>query len=141
MNIDLDKIVTRILQGTAAIGVVGVIFITGLLEAKRQQEKEERMRPAIETIDPAKLISYVDTVIVVNYKPYTKGYPSITHTINRSGKKYNIQQKGNLPVERGDEIIISIRTGTTPEGKTITDYKLVKNITTEKLTQEYMNKR
>lgn len=91
--------------------------------------------------DTTKIETKRDTVLVLDYKPRAKHSQSTTYATNKSGNEYKILQFTNLPVERGDEIVIDMQTHTTPDGKTRTEYKLVKNLTTEKLKQEYMKKR
>lgn len=91
--------------------------------------------------DTTKIETKRDTVLVLDYKPRAKHSQSTTYATNKSGTEYKILQFTNLPVERGDEIVIDMQTHTTPDGKTRTEYKLVKNLTTEKLKQEYMKKR
>lgn len=91
--------------------------------------------------DTTKIETKRDTVLVLDYKPRSKHSQSTTYATNKSGTEYKILQFTNLPVERGDEIVIDMQTHTTPDGKTRTEYKLVKNLTTEKLKQEYMKKR
>lgn len=91
--------------------------------------------------DTTKIETKRDTVLVLDYKPRSKHSQSTTYATNKSGTEYKILKITNLPVERGDEIVIDMQTHTTPDGKTKTEYKLVKNLTTEKLKQEYMKKR
>ena len=91
--------------------------------------------------DTTKIETKRDTVLVLDYKPRSKHSQSTTYATNKSGTEYKIRKVTNLPVERGDEIVIDIKKTTSPEGKSWTEYELVKNITTEKLKQEYMNKR
>lgn len=93
------------------------------------------------TADTTKIETKRDTVLVLDYKPRSKHSTSTTYATNKSGNEYNIRRIDNLPVERGDEIIIDAQTYTAPDGKSWTEYELVKNMTTEKLKQEYMNKR
>ena len=90
--------------------------------------------------DTTKIETKRDTVLVLDYKPRSKHSQSTTYATNKSGNEYKILQFTNLPVERGDEIVIDMQTHSTPDGKTRTEYKLVKNLTTEKLKQEYMKK-
>ena len=91
--------------------------------------------------DTTKIETKRDTVLVLDYKPRSKHSYSTTYATNKSGTEYNIRKPTNLPVERGDEIVIDVQTHTAPNGDTRTEYKLVKNMTTEKLKQEYMRKR
>lgn len=102
----------------------------------------EKQEPTPKTVaDTTKIETKRDTVLVLDYKPRAKHSQSTTYATNKSGNEYKILQFTNLPVERGDEIVIDMQTHTTPDGKTRTEYKLVKNLTTEKLKQEYMKKR
>lgn len=102
----------------------------------------QTQKPTPQTIaDTTKIETKRDTVLVLDYKPRAKHSQSTTYATNKSGTEYKILQFTNLPVERGDEIVIDMQTHTTPDGKTRTEYKLVKNLTTEKLKQEYMKKR
>ncbi|MBR3930800.1 MAG: hypothetical protein IKJ62_04450 [Alphaproteobacteria bacterium] len=102
-------------------------------------EKQESTPKTV--ADTTKIETKRDTVLVLDYKPRAKHSQSTTYATNKSGNEYKILQFTNLPVERGDEIVIDMQTHTTPDGKTRTEYKLVKNLTTEKLKQEYMKKR
>ncbi len=91
--------------------------------------------------DTTKIETKRDTVLVLDYKPRAKHSQSTTYATNKSGTEYKILKFTNLPVERGDEIVIDVQTHTAPNGDTRTEYELVKNMTTEKLKQEYMRKR
>lgn len=91
--------------------------------------------------DTTKIETKRDTVLVLDYKPAARYIQSTTYATNKSGNEYKILKYTNLPVERGDEIVIDIKKTTPPEGKSWTEYELVKNMTTEKLKQEYMRKR
>ena len=91
--------------------------------------------------DTTKIETKRDTVLVLDYKPRSKHSYSTTYATNKSGTEYKILKFTNLPVERGDEIVIDVQTHTAPNGDTRTEYELVKNMTTEKLKQEYMRKR
>ena len=91
--------------------------------------------------DTTKIETKRDTVLVLDYKPRAKHSQSTTYAANKSGTEYKILKFTNLPVERGDEIVIDVQTHTAPNGDTRTEYELVKNMTTEKLKQEYMRKR
>lgn len=95
----------------------------------------------IPVADSTKIVTYRDTVLVLDYKPRAKHVPSTTIVSNKSGKTYKWNERKNLPVERGDEIVIDVRKVLSPDDKTWTEYEIVKNLTTEKLKQEYMNKR
>lgn len=90
--------------------------------------------------DTTKIETKRDTVLVLDYKPRAKHSQSTTYATNKSGTEYKILKFTNLPVERGDEIVIDVQTHTAPNGDTRTEYELVKNMTTEKLKQEYMRK-
>lgn len=91
--------------------------------------------------DTTKIETKRDTALVLDYKPRAKHSQSTTYATNKSGTEYKILKFTNLPVERGDEIVIDVQTHTAPSGDTRTEYELVKNMTTEKLKQEYMRKR
>ena len=93
------------------------------------------------TADTIKIETKRDTVLVLDYKPRAKHSYSTTYATNKFGYVYKIGDPKNLPVERGDEIVINVHKHTAPNGDTRTEYELVKNLTTEKLKHEYMNKR
>lgn len=126
------------------LGIPTIILAYKWDVSKAQQNQQE---PKIEQVteapvaDTTKFETKRDTVLVLDYKPRAKHSQSSTYATNKSGNEYNIRRFDNLPVERGDEIIIDIKKTTHPDGKSFTEYELVKNMTTEKLKQEYMNKR
>ena len=91
-------------------------------------------------IDSTKTETKRDTVLVLDYKPRAKHSHSTTYATNKFGYVYKISEPKNLPVERGDEIVIDVHKHTEPTGQTWHTYDLVKNMTTEKLKQEYMKK-
>lgn len=95
----------------------------------------------IPVADSTKIVTYRDTVLVLDYKPSANHSLATAHTTNRSGQEYKIRTLKNPPIERGDEIVIDVRKVLSPDDKTWTEYEIVKNLTTEKLKQEYMNKR
>ena len=107
--------------------------------AKDQHNKTPKSKH--ENIDSTKIETKRDTVFVLDYKPRSKYCKSQTYTTNKSGQEYKIEKHHNIPVERGDEIVIDIKKTTTPEGQSWTNYELVKNLTTEKLKLKYINKR
>lgn len=108
-----------------------------------QQAKDKRdamFKQPTEKIDSTKTETKRDTVLVLDYKPRAKHSYSTTYATNKFGYVYKINDPKNLPVERGDEIVIDVHKHTAPNGDTRTEYELVKNMTTEKLKQEYMKK-
>ena len=107
--------------------------------AKDQQDKT--LKSKHENVDSIKTETNRDTILVLDYKPSSRYRSSQTYATNKSGQEYKIEKYHNIPVERGDEIVIDIKKTTTPEGISRTEYELVKNMTTEKLKQEYINKR
>ena len=108
--------------------------------------KQNQQEPKIEQVteapvaDTTKIETKRDTVLVLDYKPRAKHSYSTTYATNKFGYVYKINDPKNLPVERGDEIVIDVHKHTAPNGDTRTEYELVKNMTTEKLKQEYMKK-
>ncbi len=126
------------------IAVTALTLTVAWAMSCEQQTKDKRkamFKQPTEKIDSTKTETKRDTVLVLDYKPRAKHSQSTTYATNKSGREYKILKYTNLPVERGDEIIIDVQTRTAPDGKSSTEYELVKNMTTEKLKQEYMNKR
>ena len=118
--------------------IVGGIVTAFTIDIKQEEKRQERIQ---ERIDSTKVTTHRDTVLVLDYKPKTGSAYSHIHTTNKSGQFYEWQQRGNLPVERGDEIVIDVHDKTYPDGNTYKTYDFVKNLTTEKMAQEYTKKR
>ena len=136
MKIKTDDIISFILIAA----ITSTIPLAMSCEQRAKDEHDKTFKPATENVDTIKIETKRDTVLVLDYKPRAKHSNSTTYATNKSGYEYEIRKITNLPVERGDEIVIEIKTTTPPEGKSHTEYELVKNMTTEKLKQEYIKK-
>ena len=141
MNKKPKKILDAMLPFLVSAGLTSAIILALQHDAKAQHNREEALKPKTETVSPTETTTHRDTVLVLDYKPYSKYRFSTTHATNKSGKDYKIENPTNLPVERGDEIIIDITTKNTSDGRTYTNYTLIKNLTTETMKQKYINKR
>lgn len=136
MKIKTDDIISFILIAA----ITSTIPLAMSCEQRAKDEHDKTFKPATENVDTIKIETKRDTVLVLDYKPRAKHSQSTTYATNKSGYEYKIHKFTNLPVERGDEIVIEIKTTTPPEGNSQTEYELVKNMTTEKLKQEYIKK-
>lgn len=130
----LDK-ATPFIVSTLIVGGIAAAFGADI---KQEEKRQERIQARI---DSTKVTTHRDTVLVLDFKPGTGSGYSHIHTANKSRHFYKWQPRGNLPVERGDEIVIDVHDNTYPDGKTKQTYDFVKNLTTEKMAQEYVNKR
>ena len=118
--------------------IVGAIATAATIDVKQEEKRQQRIQAQV---DSTKVATHRDTVLVLDYKPKTGSAYSHIHTANKSGQFYEWLQRGNIPVERGDEIIIDVHDNTYPDGNTRQTYDFVKNLTTEKMAQEYINMR
>ena len=125
----------KLIKTLACCALAACVIVPCVIETKRD---EKRAKANQERIDSTKVTTHCDTVVVLDYKPCAKHVPSTTIVSNKSGKTHKWHERENLPVERGDEIVINVNTYTPPEDQGWTTYQFVKNLTTEKLKQEYM---
>lgn len=136
MKIKADAVLTFI----AVTALTSTIAWAMYQDQQAKDKRDAMFKQPTEKIDSTKTETKRDTVLVLDYKPRAKHSYSTTYATNKFGYVYKIGDPKNLPVERGDEIVIDVHKHTAPNGDTRTEYELVKNMTTEKLKQEYMKK-
>ena len=99
-----------------ACAAVTAILACGMVHDKHAKDQQDKtLKSKHENVDSIKTETKRDTILVLDYKPSSRYRNSQTYATNKSGQEYKIEKYHNIPVERGDEIVIDVKKTTTPE--------------------------